>query len=311
VACGLASLPAGCDTALVHDAARPFFTATLVERLLSAIDDTHHAAVPGIPVTDTIKITRGDDIESTLDRTRLVAVQTPQAFDAALLRRAHAHAEEQTIEGTDDASLVEMLGERVAVVQGEHANVKITNPEDLALLGATAPESMPCPVTGFGYDVHKYGPGRPMVLGTVPIAGGPEVVAHSDGDVLLHALADALLGMCGSGDIGRLFPDTEAANDNLPSSVIVDRAVDLVREAGIRLVHVDITLIAQIPKISPHVENIRKNVASLLGLPPARVGLKATTEEGLGFTGEKKGIKAVAVASGLLTAHADLPGAPD
>lgn len=297
---GLATLPEDCDAVLVHDSARPFATAGLSNRLLDALADGAPAAIPAVPVKDTVKQIAADAVVRTLPRAELAAVQTPQAFDLATLRQAHEFCRKGDLSVTDDASMVEAMGGTVIVVPGEETNQKITTPEDLAML---APDSATLtPVTGFGYDVHKYGTGRPMVLGGVPIPGGPEVVAHSDGDVLLHALADALLGCLGRGDIGELFPDTDAAFENIESSILVNEVMQLAGADGLALTHVDLTLICQVPKLGPHKAQIRSSVAGLLRLPEARVNVKATTEEGLGFTGQKKGIKAVACVTATLPA---------
>lgn len=303
VAAGLAALPRGCDCVLVHDAARPFASAGLIRALLDALEAGQPtgcgAAVPGIPVTDTIKtVTPGDPplVTGTPDRSTLVAVQTPQAFSLDLLRRAHETAAAEGWDVTDDASMIERLGEPVAVIPGEPGNVKITTPEDLAMLHADA---APLPRTGWGYDVHRYGPGRPMRLGGVPIPGAPEVVAHSDGDVLLHALTDAVLGCFGGGDIGRLFPDTDPAFEALESAVFLDTALDLAAKAGVRVIHADVTVICQIPKLAAWTDQIRDNLVRLLAVAPEAVNVKATTEEGLGFTGRKEGVKAVACVTAL------------
>ena len=307
VAKGLAELPSECNAVLVHDAARPFFSAQMVNELLQALDDGAKAAIPGLPVTDTIKqVAPNADIplvETTLDRSRLMAVQTPQAFSRDVLDLAHERAAQENWEVTDDASMVEQLGESVHIVQGEQSNVKITVPEDLARLAHDSRQedamAAPTPITGWGYDVHRYGPGRQLKLGGELIQGPYEVVAHSDGDVLLHALTDALLGLLGGGDIGDRFPDSDPAFENLESSYFVDHVLLDIAKAGITLTHVDLTIIAQVPKLAPHKERIKAGVARLLALLPEQVSLKATTEEGLGFTGEKKGIKAVAVVSAL------------
>ena len=328
---GLQALPPECGCVLVHDAARPFASAGLVNRVLDALaggtgpdgtgpDGTGPAGVvPGIPVTDTIKLVSGERVERTLERGRLLAVQTPQGFVRKALQTAHARAVEEGWQATDDASLLEQAGFPVQVVEGEAANLKITRPEDLALLQEQASWE---PCVGYGYDVHRFAPAesaaaecavtgsenavrkgggrktqpaRPLRLGGVAIPGGPCVLAHSDGDVLLHALVDALLGCIGGGDIGQLFPDNDPALDNVSSAVMLDEVLGRVRAAGVRPVQADLTIVAQIPKIGPHRETIRRNVARLMGLELSRVNLKATTEEGLGFTGEKRGLKAVAV----------------
>ena len=294
------------ETVLIHDTARPFATPELVNRVLDALAGATQDApgvIPGIVVTDTIKIIRNNLVEATPDRTALRAVQTPQGFRTEVLTAAHARAQAEGWTVTDDAALLELCGHAVRVVEGEPGNLKITHPEDLQMLFREPAAGLPS--VGFGYDVHKYGEnGRPMRLGGVAIPNAPGVLAHSDGDVLLHALADALLGCCGEGDIGGLFPDTDPAWDNVNSAVIVDAALERLRGHGMELAQADLTVIAQTPKVSPFREEIRRNIARLLGLAPARVNVKATTEEGLGFTGAKQGIKAVAVATAVRCAAA-------
>ncbi len=315
---GLEVLPPHCSRVLVHDAARPFFTVDMIDAVLAALRQGAPGAVPGLPVTDTIKRANGDDILETLDRGELRAVQTPQGFDRTVLQRAHARALAEDWSVTDDASMVERIAADeglppVRLVPGDERNVKITTPKDLQLLqgentpaahlpAEPAPQWEPC--TGWGYDVHRYGKGdepnaRPLKIGGAPIPGGPCVLAHSDGDVLLHALADALLGLMAAGDIGGRFPDTDPAFEGLESGIFISEIQLDLDHADIRLTHVDMTIIAQTPKLAPHREQIRKNVARLLRLDPSRVNVKATTEEKLGFTGRKEGIKAVAAVTGL------------
>lgn len=324
VAAGLAALPRECDAVLVHDAARPFATAALSNAVLDALAAGAPGVVPGVAVTDTIKQTEHGLVTHTPDRSGLVAVQTPQGFALTPLRQAHerAHAEGWTV--TDDAALLERCGLPVHMVAGEAANAKITTPEDLAMLDddtardpwdARKGQARLIPCTGWGYDVHRYArqedtgrPARPMKLGGVPIPGGPEVVAHSDGDVLLHALTDALLGCVGGGDIGQHFPDTDAALDNANSAVLLDEVLRLTRAAGLEITNVDLTIIAQVPRLAPWREQIRRNVCRLLALDETMVNVKATTEEKLGFTGEKKGLKAVAAVTGLRPVRAGRPG---
>ncbi|MBU1229794.1 MAG: 2-C-methyl-D-erythritol 4-phosphate cytidylyltransferase [Proteobacteria bacterium] len=309
---GLAALPAGgpeaCRAVLVHDAARPFVSAALVRRVVEALGPGSPAAIPGLAVTDTIKaVDHNNVVVETLDRATLRAVQTPQGFLLAPLSAAHARAQAEGWEVTDDAGLMERAGHPVAVVPGEEQNVKITTPADLALL---QPQQTAAPRTGWGYDVHRYlAPGetsakvlaqaRPMMLGGIAIPGAPQVIAHSDGDVLLHALTDALLGIACAGDIGRLFPDTDANFANMPSAVFVTEALRRLRSAGYRPVHADLTVVAQVPKLGPHKQRMAAQIAQLLELPAGAVNVKATTEEGLGFTGEKRGIKAVAVVTAM------------
>ncbi|MBI5519210.1 MAG: 2-C-methyl-D-erythritol 4-phosphate cytidylyltransferase [Desulfovibrio sp.] len=305
---GLGQVPGEAGAVLVHDAARPFASAALARRVLGALGEGCAAAIPGVVVTDTIKRVDVDDkVVETPERASLRAVQTPQGFALGPLLQAHARAEAEGWEVTDDAALMERAGHAVAVVQGEEGNVKITNPADLELL---RPVAAAAPRTAWGYDVHRYvaegeddprvlAKARPMVLGGVAIPGGPRVLAHSDGDVLLHALTDALLGIACAGDIGQLFPDTDAAFDNMPSAIFVAEGLRRVRQAGYRPMHADVTIVAQVPKVGPHKARIAAQVAQLLELPPDAVNVKATTEEGLGFTGEKRGMKAVAVVTAL------------
>lgn len=303
VANGLAALPPDCDAVLVHDAARPFASPALCNALLDALlapDSLAHGVIPALPVPDTIKQVHGPRVLQTLQRSELRAVQTPQAFRLRSLRRAHLEAAAKGWEVTDDASMLERLGLEVLTVAGEEGNVKITTPKDLRLLQEQEPTRQVAPACGWGYDVHRYvaegtAKARPMKLGGVPISGAPLVQAHSDGDVLLHALTDALLGCIGQGDIGERFPDSDPSLENMNSAVFLDMVLQDLLGQGLRLEHVDCTVIAQIPRIAPHKQLIRDNLSKLLHLPVERVNVKATTEEGLGFTGEKKGIKAVAM----------------
>lgn len=297
---GLAAVPVAVRHVLVHDAARPFLTAALVRRVCAGLAEGCPAVIPGLPVKDTIKqvdAAAPELVVRTPARECLRAVQTPQGFDAALLRAAHARARAGGEQATDDAVLMEAMGLPVRIIPGEADNVKITTPEDLALLRAREPACFPC--TGLGYDVHRYGQGRPLRLGGVEIPGAPGVLAHSDGDVLLHALMDAILGCAALGDIGRHFPDSDPALEGISSALLLDRVLELATGAGVRICHADLTIVAQQPRLAPWREEIRANVATLLGLAREHVNLKATTEEGLGFTGRGEGIKACAVVSAL------------
>lgn len=296
---GLDALPAGCSRVLVHDSARPFVSTALVSRLVSALDE--HPAVcgiiPGLAVTDTVKMVGAEGmVRETPDRASLRAVQTPQAFPREALCTAHARAEAEGWNVTDDASLMERCGLPVMVIEGDADNIKITNPQDLDMLKENKP-LLPC--CGYGYDVHAYGGNRPLTLGGIEIGGDFLIRAHSDGDVLLHALMDAVLGCLAAGDIGQLFPDNDPRFDGISSVILLDRVMQLAAEAELRICHVDLTVIAQKPKLAPHAEAIRRNVARLLDLPLEHIAFKATTEEKLGFTGELKGIKAVALVSAL------------
>lgn len=304
---GLAVLPREATHVLVHDAARPFVSARLVREVRDALADGAQAVIPGLPVTDTIKLVEGERVSATLPRHRLMAVQTPQGFALDALKAAHAAHAAAAAEGgaapvTDDAMLMEAAGHTVRIVAGEKTNLKITTAEDMAAL---APPQALLPRTGMGYDVHRFapdptGPGaRPMKLGGLLIDKAPAVLAHSDGDVLLHALCDALLGCACLGDIGDHFSDADAAFDNISSALLLDRVLTLFHRSGLQLCHADLTIVAQKPRLAAHKDAIRKNVARLLHLPPTSVNLKATTEERLGFTGREEGIKAYAVVSAL------------
>ena len=293
----LQALPA-CEYLLIHDAARPFVSAALAARLIDTLEQGAAGVIPGRPVHDTIKQVRDGQVAATPDRQDLYAVQTPQAFRLDLLRAAHAQARTEGWIATDDAGLLERLGHAVRIIPGEAANRKITCPEDLDFL--LPPERLAC--SGYGYDVHRYGSGRPMKLGGVPIPGAPELVAHSDGDVLLHALMDAILACACRGDIGRLFPDSDPKLENINSAVLLDETLRIAAAAGVELVQADCTIIAELPRIAPHSQAIRRNLSRLLALDENHINVKATTEEGLGFTGAREGIKAVALVSALRNA---------
>lgn len=302
---GLQCLPRECSHVFVHDAARPFFSSVLVDRILEKYIslENDEGVIPALQVKDTIKqVDQYGKVITTLKRCYLRLVQTPQLFSFELLKKAHDHARDKEIVGTDDASLVEEIGHSVCVVNGEEQNIKITTKEDLKMLAIPKQKVF---ITGFGYDVHKYGGDKPLILGGIPISNKIKVVAHSDGDVVFHALVDAILGCLGEGDIGELFPDSDKDNANLPSSIFVSEVLLLAEKKGFHFTHIDITIIAQVPKISPFKKQIQKNIANLIGLPIERVGLKATTEEGLGFTGRKEGIKAVVIVSGYFEFEED------
>lgn len=305
---GLAALPARCTHVLVHDSARPFTTPALTQSLIAELENGHDAVIPGLPLSDTIKvIDNNSTVVATPARSSLRAVQTPQAFRLDALVYGHKQAKAAGWQVTDDASILEQCGMPVKVISGEAANIKITNPQDLVFLSDREKKNMinqlvPC--VGTGYDVHSYGGTRDFILGGVSINSTDiKVKAHSDGDVLLHALMDALLGCAAAGDIGQLFPDNNEAYDNANSSMLLSEVMELIRAKDIELTHADITIIAQVPKIAPFSAQIKRNVAHLLHLSENCVNIKATTEEGLGFTGNKLGIKALATVTGLRKAR--------
>ena len=294
---GLAALSAsgGVGRVLIHDAARPFLTAPVIDRLLDALGDGE-GAVPVLPVVDTLARSEGH-LGDAVPRDKLVRVQTPQAFRFDDIVRAHAAWSGG--EATDDAQVARAAGLSVAMVEGDPKLEKLTYEEDLrraeALLAAQA-----VPRTGFGFDVHAFGPGDSLWLGGVRIGHDRGLVGHSDADVLLHAITDALLGTIGAGDLGDHFPPSDPQWRGAASSLFLEHARDLVEQAGGRIAHVDATIVCEAPRIGPHREAMRARIADLLRLPIQWISVKATTTERLGFTGRGEGIAAQAVATVLI-----------
>jgi 2-C-methyl-D-erythritol 4-phosphate cytidylyltransferase/2-C-methyl-D-erythritol 2,4-cyclodiphosphate synthase len=279
---------------LIHDAARPFVSTGLIRRVVDAL--THfEAVIPALDVTDTVKQVEGDRIRASVDRTTLRRAQTPQGFRFAPILAAHRELASVS-DLTDDASVAERAGLAVHVVPGEERNIKVTTPEDVAALAGTP--LLPC--TGTGFDVHRLGPGDHVMLCGHRIDHSQGLIGHSDADVALHALTDALLGAAGAGDIGRHFPPTDPQWKGAPSRLFVEKAVDLIRGRGGRVVNVDVTIICEAPKVNPHVAAMTSVLADILGIPERRINVKATTTEKLGFTGRGEGIAAQAAASVLL-----------
>jgi 2-C-methyl-D-erythritol 4-phosphate cytidylyltransferase/2-C-methyl-D-erythritol 2,4-cyclodiphosphate synthase len=290
---GLQEMAAGTDIVLIHDAARPFVSAAVIDRCLDAIR-RHGAAVVARPVADTLKrATPAEDVATTVARAGLWGAQTPQGARAGLLLDAYARAVDEGWDVTDDAGVLERAGHRVHLVEGEAMNFKITGPEDLALaerlLGGT-------PRTGFGYDVHRLTPERPLILGGIDVPHTHGLLGHSDADVLTHAIMDALLGAAALGDIGGHFPDTDARYRGISSLALLAEVTARVRAAGCRVTNIDATVVAERPKLAPHIPAMRARLAEVLGLPVACVSVKATTTEGLGFTGDGAGMAAYATA---------------
>ena len=302
VAIGLFTLGgAADDLVLVHDGARPLVSAEVITRCLEGAKE-HGNAVAALPVADTLKaVDENHCVQRTVDREGLWAVQTPQAFRVATLYDAHIAARDAGWTGTDEASLVEKFSdELVHLVVGDPSNFKITRPEDLplaeALLSSRRENFMPQTRIGFGYDIHRLIPNRRLILGGVGIPSPLGLDGHSDADVLLHALCDALLGAAGLPDIGNLFPNTDSAYKDISSLELLRQVMSHLTFGGYGVGNVDLTLIAEAPKISPHVLQMRTRIADVLNIEPARVGIKATTNEGLGSLGRGEGIAAHAVA---------------
>lgn len=289
VRAGLAALPDWCEGALIHDAARPWLTVGLVERVAEAVA-REGAAFPALPVTDTVK-ERISGGYRTLSRDALVAVQTPQGARRDWLERAHREASGAA---TDDASMIEALGLPVAAVEGDPMNRKVTNPEDAAWIGGPTETR-----TGLGYDVHAFSddPARTLWLGGVDFPGERALDGHSDADALLHAVTDALLGAAGLGDIGVHFPNTDPRWAGAASSLFLDHAAQCVRAERWTIVGLDATVVAERPKIMPRRDEIVGRIAQILQVSPSRVSVKATTNEGLGSIGRGEGVAAFVVAT--------------
>jgi 2-C-methyl-D-erythritol 4-phosphate cytidylyltransferase/2-C-methyl-D-erythritol 2,4-cyclodiphosphate synthase len=299
VRAGLAALQAATpEIVLIHDAARPFLSGDLISRAIAAAKQ-HGAAVPAIAITDTVKkVDERDMVSETLDRSRLRTVQTPQAFAYDLIVALHNRAAAAGREDfTDDAALAEWAGHAVNVFAGESTNVKLTTNDDFERAEALRMAALADVRTGNGFDVHAFGDGDHVMLAGVRIPHARGVTGHSDADVALHALVDAILGALAEGDIGVHFPPSDAQWRAAPSHKFLRHAANLVKQAGGAISHVDVTLICERPKIGPHRAAMVKRVADILELDEKRVSVKATTTEQLGFTGRGEGIAAQAVAT--------------
>ncbi|QJW47631.1 bifunctional 2-C-methyl-D-erythritol 4-phosphate cytidylyltransferase/2-C-methyl-D-erythritol 2,4-cyclodiphosphate synthase [bacterium BFN5] len=298
IANALAVLSSSTDIVLVHDGARPLIANDTIDTVISAAR-AHRAAIVAVPVKDTIKTVDDNGfVTATPDRKTLWAIQTPQAFAYETLCEAYSYAKQHGVLATDDAALVEQIGVKVKIVQGSYANFKITTPEDLsfaaALLGQGCDKMLRI---GMGYDVHKLVEGRKLILGGVDIAHNFGLLGHSDADVLLHAIKDALLGAAALGDIGRHFPDSDEQYKGASSLLLLAKVDEILKTHGYRVNNIDATVVAEKPKLAPHIPTMNENIAKVLGVEPDRVNVKATTTEGLGFAGQKEGIAAYAVAT--------------
>jgi len=294
VQAGLAAITAGrTQPVLVHDAARPFVTREHVGRLLAALD-LADGAVPVLPVPDTLK--RGDGlVDETVSREGLWRAQTPQAFRFGRLKAAYRRWPVSE-EPTDDASVMERAGGHVAMVAGDPMLMKLTYPEDF-LLAEQLAGSRRIVRAGLGIDAHRFGPGKVVWLCGIRIEHELGLVGHSDADVGLHALTDAILGAIGEGDIGEHFPPSDPRWKGASSDQFLRHAVSLVARQGGRILNADLTLVCERPKVKPHRQAMRERIAELLQIPLGRVSVKATTTEGMGFTGREEGLMAQAVVS--------------
>ncbi len=286
------------DIVLVHDAARPFASAELIARAIAAAVNTG-AAIPALPVTDTVKtVDANGQIDKTLDRSILRLVQTPQAFRYAGLLAAHRAAAAQGRDDfTDDAALAEWAGMKVSVFAGEPGNIKVTTADDFARAEAVLYGALSDVRTGTGIDVHAFAPGDHVTLGGVRIKHTQALTGHSDADVGLHALTDAILGALAEGDIGAHFPPSDSQWKGASSDRFLAFAAERVAARGGRIAHLDLTIVCEAPKIGPYRDAMRGTIARIVGIDGNRVAVKATTSERLGFTGRGEGIAAYATAT--------------
>jgi 2-C-methyl-D-erythritol 4-phosphate cytidylyltransferase/2-C-methyl-D-erythritol 2,4-cyclodiphosphate synthase len=286
------------DLVLIQDAARPLIEPELVEAVIAALA-SHDGALPGLPVTDTIKRSPdGVTIFATEDRQTLFAAQTPQGFRFPQILSAHMRASALPREFTDDASIAEWAGLSVALTPGSARNIKLTLPEDFAraerlLSGGATMETR----IGTGFDVHPFTDGDHVMLGGVRIPHSKALEGHSDADAALHALTDALYGAIGEGDIGTHFSPSDPRWKGAASRLFLEHAAGLVTKRGGRIVNLDLTLVCEAPRIGPHVAAMKHSIGEICGISPSRIGVKATTSERLGFTGREEGIVAMASAS--------------
>jgi 2-C-methyl-D-erythritol 4-phosphate cytidylyltransferase/2-C-methyl-D-erythritol 2,4-cyclodiphosphate synthase len=299
---GLEALAAAApEFVAIHDAARPFVRRADIDACLAAVSaDGIDGAILGIPLADTLKrVGAGQTITETVPRSDLWRAQTPQVFRFAPLIAAHRAAAllaaDEATALTDDAAVAERAGLKLVMVAGSEDNRKITTTADLALPHMETR-------TAFGFDVHGFAPGNAVMLGGVAIPHGQTLAGHSDADVALHALTDAVLGTIGAGDIGKHFPPSDPQWRGASSDRFLRHAVDLVTARGGRIVHLDVTIVCEAPKVGPHRDAMVRSIAAIAGVAPGRVSVKATTTEGLGFTGRREGIAAQAIAT------VELPG---
>ena len=286
------------DLVLIHDAVRPLVDHALITRIVSALQSVP-AAIAAIPVVETLKQGTNGYVTKTVDRTMLWHAQSPQGFAFETILKAYRHCLSTTM--TDDASVAEYSNIPVSLVMGSQDNIKVTTITDLSRAERLLSPSRPVPAqevcVGFGYDVHPFGQGNSLMLCGIEIHGDQTLIGHSDGDVGLHALTDALLGTISAGDIGDHFPPTDQQWHNADSTIFLRHARNLIAECGGWISHVDVTLICEHPRISPYRLAMIRAISEILSLPPDRTSVKATTTERLGFIGRKEGIAAQAVAT--------------
>lgn len=285
---GVNALPPDADAALIHDGARPFVTREIIRRVLCSIAQ-YGSGAAAVPARDTIKRADKDGVVlETLDRSALWQMQTPQGFLVRDLLRAHASAPGRY---TDDAALMEAAGFPVRLVLGSPDNIKLTSPEDLKMTNG-----MLIPRIGTGFDAHRLVEGRPLWLGGVEVPYEKGLLGHSDADVALHALMDALLGAAAMGDIGKLFPDSDPKYKGISSLLLLKEVGQRLAEAGFEIGNADVTIVCQAPKLAPYIPQMREKITQALAIPQAQVSVKATTTERMGYEGSGEGISAQASA---------------
>jgi len=283
---GLKRLSENTDYVLIHDAARPFVTQEIINETVRAVIEKK-AVVCAVPVKDSIRMKKEDEKSMAMDRSVMYAVQTPQAFEKKLIIDAFEQAYAEGFYATDDATLAERAGNMIHIIEGSYDNIKITTQSDM-------PSSREMRV-GTGFDVHAFEKGRKLVLGGVEIPFEKGLLGHSDADVLTHAVMDALLGATGLGDIGRHFPDNEQKYKDISSVLLLKEVSKLITSKGYTVGNIDVTVIAEKPKIAPHVQEMIKIMAETLNIDESQINIKGTTTEKLGFTGRGEGIAVQAI----------------
>ena len=305
IANGLKLLPDDAEIVLVHDAARPLVSLKVVEDVIDAAEK-FGGAIAAVPEKNTIKFIDAENfVTYTPPRSKLVEVQTPQGFRRELLLKAYEQAADDKFLGTDDSSLVERIGDKIKVVTSDYRNIKITTPEDLKIAESlissaqttknlTPSPYILAPKIGMGYDVHRLVANRKLILGNVEIPHDMGLDGHSDADVLIHAIIDAILGAATLGDIGQHFPDNDDRYKDVDSGELLKKVHEMIKIYGYKIGNIDSTIVAQKPKLAPYILKIRARLAEILQMDSNLISVKATTTEGLGFTGQCQGISAYA-----------------
>ena len=290
---GLLALDTDTDIVLIHDGVRPYVSAKIIIDSISAANK-YGACVTAVPSKDTAKIAGKGFAVSTPERKNIFLAQTPQAFRYSLIMKAYRKASAEKYFSTDDSSLVERLGKKVRIVPGDYGNIKITTKDDLNSINSKTlkPTNVRLRV-GLGYDIHKLVKGKPLYLGGLRIPFPKGLLAHSDGDVLLHAICDSLLGAADLGDIGKHFPDTDNRYKGISSLILLKKTVELLQKTGHEIINIDVMLVAKEPKIAPHIAKMKKAISKIIEIK--EISIKATTNEGVGDLGKGKAICAYSI----------------